>query len=365
MINNSTCIQRNIESNENIDKIAQSFFILLVFCSLLSDSYIMFNNFLQNNFIRKNINYYKNIYKIIVGVSFNKYKNDENGNIIIENNYNVKDEGEDVIDSTDDNEDEIIDNFDEEIQKDLNKILKKTSYSNPFDEESAIINTKTEVLDETILSKEIIDKTILPIEVIDETILSEKVVDETIFEEKEELNKKNINEISSEKLEDNNNTLINISNITSPEIIINKIDEILDNQTTENKNSNIVPTALDKSEKSASSQDIPGIVEKKNKKKNIKIENDVIIPSIVTNETEKHLPIKEIPIFVEPITKKKNKTDKNKQQSKINEPVIQNSITNNEVPRNIGETENNINLPIVENKLNQNNKNKKREKKEK
>jgi hypothetical protein len=356
MINNSTCIQRNIESNENIDKLAQSFFILLVFCSLLSDSYIMFNNFLQNNFIKKNINYYKNIYKIIVGVSFNKYKNDEDGNIIIENNYNVKDEGDDAIDSIDDNEDEIIDNFDEEIQKDLNKILKKTSYSNPFDEESTIINTKTEIVVENTLPSEVVDETILSREVLDETILLTEVV------QKEELNKKNINEISSEKLEDNKNTLINISNITPPEIIINKIDEILDNQTTENKNLNIVPTTFDKSEKSGSGKDIQGIVEKKNKKKNIKTENN-IIPSIITTETEKPLPIQEIPIVIEP--KKKNKTDKNKQPSKINEPIIENSITNNEVHRNIGETENNINLPIIENKLNQNNKNKKREKREK
>ena len=40
-------------SNENIDKLAQSFFLVLIFCSLLSDSYIMFENFIKNDYIKK------------------------------------------------------------------------------------------------------------------------------------------------------------------------------------------------------------------------------------------------------------------------------------------------------------------------
>ena len=40
-------------TNENIDKLAQSFFLVLIFCSLLSDSYIIFENFIKNDYVKK------------------------------------------------------------------------------------------------------------------------------------------------------------------------------------------------------------------------------------------------------------------------------------------------------------------------
>jgi len=73
----------NNNSSDTIDNIAQSIFITLIFCSLVSDSYIMFDNFLKNNYIQKKLHYCNKIYKIIIGLSFNNYKKDKNGNIII------------------------------------------------------------------------------------------------------------------------------------------------------------------------------------------------------------------------------------------------------------------------------------------
>ena len=67
-----------------MDNLAQSFFVGLIFCSLLSDSYIIYNDILKNNYIKKKVNYVKKIYDVVVGISCNNYKNDNNGNIIID-----------------------------------------------------------------------------------------------------------------------------------------------------------------------------------------------------------------------------------------------------------------------------------------
>jgi hypothetical protein len=74
--------------SENINNLAFSFFSGLVICSILSDSYIILNNFLKNNYIKKKINYFKNIYRIIIGLSLNSFKNDDNGDIIIQESEN-------------------------------------------------------------------------------------------------------------------------------------------------------------------------------------------------------------------------------------------------------------------------------------
>ena len=75
IINNIT---NNIthQSNSNIDNLAQSFFILLIFCSCLSDFII-----LKNGGLSEKVN---NISDAIYGVVFNKCNKDENGNIVID-----------------------------------------------------------------------------------------------------------------------------------------------------------------------------------------------------------------------------------------------------------------------------------------
>ena len=86
---NNTNININNNSSQNIDNIAQSFFIVLIFCSLVSDSYLLFDNFIKNDYIKKKVNYCKKIYKITVDLFLNNYEKDDEGNIII-NKKNIK-----------------------------------------------------------------------------------------------------------------------------------------------------------------------------------------------------------------------------------------------------------------------------------
>jgi hypothetical protein len=78
---------------DNVDNLALAFFTSLVACSILSDSYIVANNFLKNNYIKKRLSYIKKIYKVINAVVRNNYKKDDNGNIVLDE---VKVETEDV-----------------------------------------------------------------------------------------------------------------------------------------------------------------------------------------------------------------------------------------------------------------------------
>ncbi len=110
---NST-IAYNIIKNDNIDNLAFSFFSLLTFCSVLSDSYIVINNFLKSNEVKKKMNYLNKVFKVVVGLSFKKYKNDEEGNIIIDNENaenqkkynNPFDDMEEISDMEDENDNE-------------------------------------------------------------------------------------------------------------------------------------------------------------------------------------------------------------------------------------------------------------------
>jgi hypothetical protein len=77
------------QSNSNIDNLAQSFFILLIFCSCLSDFII-----LKNGGLSEKVN---NISDAIYGVVFNKCNKDEKGNIVID-----KKEIEDFLKDSDD-----------------------------------------------------------------------------------------------------------------------------------------------------------------------------------------------------------------------------------------------------------------------
>lgn len=91
MMNSTSDIINNIthQSNSNIDNLAQSFFILLIFCSCLSDFII-----LKNGGLSEKVN---NISDAIYGVVFNKCNKDEKGNIVID-----KKEIEDFLKDSDD-----------------------------------------------------------------------------------------------------------------------------------------------------------------------------------------------------------------------------------------------------------------------
>ena len=101
-------------SNDNIDNLAQTFFITLVFTSLLSDSYIVFTDFMKNNFIKKKIKHVKKMFDVFTGLAFNNYKNDKDGNIIINNKTDPSTNPFDL--EVSDDEDDILFDEDEIIQ---------------------------------------------------------------------------------------------------------------------------------------------------------------------------------------------------------------------------------------------------------
>jgi hypothetical protein len=152
-------------SNDNIDNLAQTFFVTLVFTSLLSDSYIVCSDFMKNDFIKKKLNYAKKIFNIVTGLSFNKYKNDEDGNIIIDNKVSTNPFD---IDMTEDDDDDILigDDYDE---NNCNINLKKIETN---------IKEKKEILDTSYYGKlRVTEKHINP------NISEQKVIKDQIFQE--------------------------------------------------------------------------------------------------------------------------------------------------------------------------------------
>ena len=81
-----------MNNSEDIDRLAQSFFIVLISCSLMNDSYLLLNDFFKNNYVKKKINYIKNICNISYNLVFNNFKNDKEGNIIIDKNNMTSEE---------------------------------------------------------------------------------------------------------------------------------------------------------------------------------------------------------------------------------------------------------------------------------
>jgi hypothetical protein len=153
-------------SNDNIDNLAQTFFVTLVFTSLLSDSYIVCSDFMKNDFIKKKLNYAKKIFNIVTGLSFNKYKNDEDGNIIIDNKVSTNPFDIDMTEDDDDDDILIGDDYDE---NNCNINLKKIETN---------IKEKKEILDTSYYGKlRVTEKHINP------NISEQKVIKDQIFQE--------------------------------------------------------------------------------------------------------------------------------------------------------------------------------------
>ncbi len=70
------------------DNLAQSFLIGLVFCSVLSDVYIGVHSIFNNEDLKKKINYYQDVVSAVSSFSLNKYEENDDGSIYIENNVN-------------------------------------------------------------------------------------------------------------------------------------------------------------------------------------------------------------------------------------------------------------------------------------
>ena len=103
---------------DNVDNLALAFFTSLVACSILSDSYIVANNFLKNNYIKKRLSYIKKIYKVINAVVRNNYKKDNNGNIVFDE-VKIDSEEVELIPEEDTNKPST-NPFDQESEKDFN-----------------------------------------------------------------------------------------------------------------------------------------------------------------------------------------------------------------------------------------------------
>jgi hypothetical protein len=111
----------------DIDNLAQSFFIVLIVCSLMNDSYVVVNNLFNNTYIKKKVNYSNKIYKIAKNMIFNNYEKDEKGNIIIndieeklkKNNIEINKSSNNPFDSDNESIDE------ENIEKVININTKK------------------------------------------------------------------------------------------------------------------------------------------------------------------------------------------------------------------------------------------------
>jgi hypothetical protein len=191
--------------SENINNLAFSFFSGLVICSILSDSYIILNNFLKNNYIKKKINYFKNIYKIIIGLTLNSFKNDDNGNIIIEESENKS-----------------TNPFDEDYDDSLDNLLEKINEldTNIRNNEEILKLEQINDLDTNIINEDIINE-----DIINEDIINKDIINEDI-----------INEINNNIMNDEQNNELD-TNIINEEIIIDSKQEIIDEKIKETINS--------------------------------------------------------------------------------------------------------------------------------
>jgi hypothetical protein len=136
-----------MDNTQNIDKLAQSFFIVLVFCSVASDSYIFMNNILKNSYVKKKINYVKKMYKIARGLTLQNYVNDEEGNIIIDDDDIRKDNNEN---NTNENKDDKESIHNQNIDDNLESLSKKQDESDDNKEDSDIEDELNDINEEVL-----------------------------------------------------------------------------------------------------------------------------------------------------------------------------------------------------------------------
>lgn len=89
MNSTATCLLHN--SDTEINNLAQSSFIVLLFCSIISNVVIYSDKILENNEINKNFKKINNTYTVLKQYFSNNYKEDDSGNIIFEKNIEIPD----------------------------------------------------------------------------------------------------------------------------------------------------------------------------------------------------------------------------------------------------------------------------------
>ena len=87
MNSTTTCLLQN--SDTEINNLAQSIFIVLSFCSIISNIVIYSDKIMENNEMNKNFNKINNTYTVLKEYFFNNYNEDDNGNIIFKNNESI------------------------------------------------------------------------------------------------------------------------------------------------------------------------------------------------------------------------------------------------------------------------------------
>tara|TARA_A100001015_G_C14974445_1_gene706601 strand:+ start:321 stop:644 length:324 start_codon:yes stop_codon:yes gene_type:complete len=84
----------NDSPENNLDSLAKTLFIFLIFFSFGNDFYNMYNNLLENKIVKNNINYFKDLSDAVIGILSNKEKKIKKGVIIEdlskENNTKIK-----------------------------------------------------------------------------------------------------------------------------------------------------------------------------------------------------------------------------------------------------------------------------------
>jgi len=246
---NNTNININNNSSQNIDNIAQSFFIVLIFCSLVSDSYLLFDNFIKNDYIKKKVNYCKKIYKINVDLFLNNYEKDDEGNIII-NKKNIK----------------TIKSKEKNIKKSKNiKDNTELKSKNPFDEE-------------------------YDNEIIENNIHCNKELKRNENKEIEQNDNKEIDQNENKELEQNENKELEQNDNKELEQIENKELEQIENKELEQIENKELEQIENKKEQRSSIKKI----KEKNLKKNKKISDNKVIDNFLIEKIENNKNIKEI-----------------------------------------------------------------------
>tara|TARA_B100001175_G_C19400554_1_gene586021 strand:+ start:86 stop:451 length:366 start_codon:yes stop_codon:yes gene_type:complete len=91
-------LDNNLDDNEgNLDSFARYLFLFLIFFSVVNDSFSIYNNVMENQIVKDNINYFKDLSDAFVGILSNKEKKIKDGIIIKNKKKEEKEEKEDKV----------------------------------------------------------------------------------------------------------------------------------------------------------------------------------------------------------------------------------------------------------------------------
>ncbi len=139
-------------SDDNIDRIAFIFFSALTFCALMNDSYSFIHNFFKNDYVKKKVNNINKIKKVFFGLLCNNYNNDEEGNIIIEESN----QNDTILKNPFDDCDEDYDNYDDE--EIINMYLNENNEEKIISEIQENLDEKKELVEEKLDESDILSE---------------------------------------------------------------------------------------------------------------------------------------------------------------------------------------------------------------